>query len=72
MMSALLLYSIKSALVLTMLYVPYVLMLRRENLFRFNRLVLLGILLLSSMLVVVINITVDLLQAWLDPRIQAD
>ena len=33
---------------------------------------LLGILLLSSMLVVVINITVDLLQAWLDPRIQAD
>ncbi|MBP3710929.1 MAG: hypothetical protein J6I86_00500 [Bacteroidaceae bacterium] len=50
MMSALLLYSIKSALVLTMLYVPYVLMLRRENFFRFNRLVLLGILLLSLVL----------------------
>ena len=33
---------------------------------------LLGILLLSSMLVVLINIAVDLLQAWLDPRIQAD
>ena len=33
---------------------------------------LLGILLLSSMLVVVINIAVDLLQACLDPRIQAD
>ena len=33
-----------------MLYVPYVLMLRRENFFRFNRLVLLGILLLSLVL----------------------
>ena len=33
---------------------------------------LLGILLLSSMLVVLINIAVDLFQAWLDPRIQAD
>ena len=43
----LLLYSIKSALVLTMLYVPYVLLLRRESFFRFNRMVLLGILLLS-------------------------
>ncbi|MBR5052612.1 MAG: hypothetical protein IKW91_05255, partial [Bacteroidaceae bacterium] len=47
MMSALLLYSIKSALVLTMLYLPYMLMLRRESFFRFNRLILLGILLLS-------------------------
>ena len=46
-MSALLLYSIKSALVLTMLYLPYMLMLRRESFFRFNRLILLGILLLS-------------------------
>ena len=46
-MSALLLYSIKSALVLTLLYLPYMLMLRRESFFRFNRLVLLGILLLS-------------------------
>lgn len=33
---------------------------------------LLGILLLSSMLVVVINVSMDLLQAWLDPRIQVD
>ncbi|MFJ3483090.1 ABC transporter permease [Pseudomonas sp. NPDC090202] len=33
---------------------------------------LLGILLLSSMLVVVINVAMDLLQAWLDPRIQVD
>ena len=31
---------------------------------------LLGILLLSSVLVIVANMAVDLLQAWLDPRIQ--
>lgn len=31
--------------------------------------VLLGILLLSSLLVIVVNMAVDLLQAWLDPRI---
>ena len=47
MMSSLLLYSIKSAMVLTMLYLPYMLMLRRESFFRFNRMILLGILLLS-------------------------
>ena len=34
-------------MVLTLLYLPYMLMLRRESFFRFNRLVLLGILLLS-------------------------
>ena len=50
MMSAVLLYSIKSAIVLTMLYLPYMLMLRRESFFRFNRLILLGILLLSLVL----------------------
>jgi len=33
---------------------------------------LLGILLLSSLLVVAVNVAVDLLQAWLDPRIQPD
>ena len=44
------LYSIKSAIVLTMLYLPYMLMLRRESFFRFNRMVLLGILLLSLVL----------------------
>jgi len=33
--------------------------------------VLLGILLLSSLLVIVVNAAVDLLQAWLDPRIEA-
>jgi peptide/nickel transport system permease protein len=31
--------------------------------------VLLGILLLSSLMVIVVNVLVDLLQAWLDPRI---
>ena len=49
-MSAVLLYSIKSAIVLTMLYLPYMLMLRHESFFRFNRMVLLGILLLSLVL----------------------
>jgi peptide/nickel transport system permease protein len=33
--------------------------------------VLLGVLLLSSFLVIVVNAAIDLLQAWLDPRIQA-
>ena len=37
-------------MVLTMLYLPYMLMLRRESFFRFNRMVLLGILLLSLVL----------------------
>ena len=49
-MSAVLLYSIKSAIVLAMLYLPYMLMLRRESFFRFNRMVLLSILLLSLVL----------------------
>lgn len=44
------LYSIKSAMVRTMLYLPYMLLLRRESFFRFNRIVLLGILLLSLVL----------------------
>ena len=33
--------------------------------------VLLGVLLMSSLLVIVANAGIDLLQAWLDPRIQA-
>jgi len=33
--------------------------------------VLLGILLLSSLLVIIANVKVDLVQAWLDPRIEA-
>ena len=50
MFSSLLLYSIKSAIVLAMLYLPYMLMLRRESFFRFNRMILLGILFLSLVL----------------------
>ena len=49
-MAALLLYSLKSALVLMLLYVPYTLLLRRESFFRFNRAMLLVILLLSLLL----------------------
>lgn len=38
-----LLFSLKSALLLALLYVPYVLLLHREAFFRFNRVVLLTI-----------------------------
>lgn len=41
------LYSLRSAFVLTLLYIPYMLLLRKESLFRLNRMVLLMILLLS-------------------------
>ena len=43
-MTTILVYSLKSAFVLTLLYLPYTLMLRRERFFRLNRLTLLGIL----------------------------
>ena len=46
-MNELLLYTIKSSFVLGILYVPYTLLLRKEDFFRFNRLTLLGILALS-------------------------
>lgn len=46
-MNALLIYSLKAALVLTLLYAPYTLLLQQEKFFRLNRMVLLGILLLS-------------------------
>ena len=49
-MSSLFLYSIKSAIVLALLYLPYTLMLRQESFFRFNRMVLLSILLLALVL----------------------
>ena len=49
-MSELFLYTLKSAFVLAILYVPYTLLLRQEDFFRFNRLTLLGILLLSLVL----------------------
>ena len=49
-MMVLLIYSIKSALVLTLLYLPYTLMLRQESFFRMNRITLLTILMLSLVL----------------------
>jgi hypothetical protein len=49
-MMALLIYSIKSALVLTLLYLPYTLMLRQESFFRMNRITLLTILMLALVL----------------------
>ena len=50
MTEALFLYSVKSAFVLTLLYLPYMLILRKESFFRLNRTVLLLILLLSLVL----------------------
>ncbi len=50
MISQLLIYSLKSALTLTLLYVPYTLMLQKERFYRLNRLVLLGIIVLSMLL----------------------
>ena len=49
-MMALLIYSVKSALVLTLLYLPYTLMLRQESFFRMNRITLLTILMLALVL----------------------
>lgn len=49
-MTTFLLYAIKSAFVLSILYVPYMLMLKNEKFFRFNRLTLLAILLMSLLL----------------------
>jgi len=49
-MIALLIYSLKSALVLTLLYLPYTLMLRKESFFRMNRITLLTILMLALVL----------------------
>ncbi len=43
-------YVIKSVVFLSAMYVPYLLMLRRESFFRFNRSVLLGIMVLSLVL----------------------
>ena len=49
-MMLLLIFSIKSALVLTLLYLPYTLMLRQERFFRMNRITLLTILMLALVL----------------------
>lgn len=46
-MESLLIYTLRSSLVLTLLYLPYTLMLRRERFFRLNRLTLLAILVLA-------------------------
>ena len=49
-MSELFLYSIKSALVLTVLYAPYALLMQKESFFCFNRMTWLVVLLLALML----------------------
>lgn len=49
-MSQLLIYAIKSAILLTLLFVPGIFLIFREKMFRFNRLTLLTILLLSLVL----------------------
>ena len=49
-MNELLIYTLKSALVLALLYLPYTLMLRRERFFRLNRATLLSILVLAVVL----------------------
>ena len=52
-MITLFIYSIKSALVLALLYLPYTLMLRQESFFRMNRITLLTILMLALVLPIV-------------------
>ena len=49
-MTDVLMYALKSAFVLFLLYVPYTLLLHRDSFFRLNRFVLLGVLLLSLVL----------------------
>lgn len=50
MIESVFLYSLRSAFVLALLYIPYMLILRKESFFRLNRMVLLLILLLSLVL----------------------
>ena len=50
MWNELFVYAAKSAFVLTLLYAPYTLLLRKEHFFRQNRLTLVGILVLSLIL----------------------
>ena len=49
-MTDVLMYALKAAFVLFLLYVPYTLLLHRDSFFRLNRFVLLGVLLLSLVL----------------------
>lgn len=51
------LFAIKASVTLTLLYLPYLLLMRHESMFRLNRIVLLGIILLSFLLPLV-NITI--------------
>jgi TonB-dependent SusC/RagA subfamily outer membrane receptor len=46
-MGTICIYAIKSAISLAIMYIPYMLLLRNETFYRFNRIVLVGILLLS-------------------------
>ena len=46
-MGTICIYAIKSAICLAIMYIPYMLLLRNETFYRFNRIVLVGILLLS-------------------------
>lgn len=50
MTEQLFLYSLRSAFVLALLFIPYMLLLRKESFFRLNRMILLLILLLSLVL----------------------
>ena len=43
-------YSIKSTIFLSIMYIPYMLMLRKESFFHFNRILLISIMLLSLIL----------------------
>jgi len=49
-MNDIFIYSVKSSLVLTMLYLPYMLIFRKESFFRMNRIILLSILFFSLVL----------------------
>ena len=48
MLEFIVLFSMKSALVLTVLWLPYAILLRREKFFRFNRIVLLSIIFVQT------------------------
>lgn len=50
MISQLLVYSLKAAFTLTLLYAPYMLLLQKEKFFRLNRVVLIGIVVMSLIL----------------------
>jgi len=49
-MSAIFIYAIKSAICLALLYLPYTLLMRRDTFYSFNRIVLMGIMLLALVL----------------------